>query len=261
VGVPEDDRQRRQRDRLHLRLRHRPHHRDRGHRPAPHDGRSRTTASWCRGDGAARRMDRARIRDRRGRRHDPDSRSSRCASRRSRTRSSGRHERGRDFSIIVVAEGAHARGRRGAAAPRAEGQADEFGPHPPGRHRGLARGAHRRARPGTRRATACSATSSGAGRPTAFDRVLGSRFGVSAVDLVARGGSAHGGHSRTADRGRAARRERSVRSNRWGRSSTTWPESSSARRVVRVADQRFGRIGRPGAPGALKRKVGSTSSP
>ena len=42
----EDDRQRPRRHRLHLRLRHRGQHRDRGHRPAAHHRRVATTGCW-----------------------------------------------------------------------------------------------------------------------------------------------------------------------------------------------------------------------
>ena len=44
IGRAEDDRQRRARHRLHVRLRHRRADRERRDRPAAHDGRSRTTA-------------------------------------------------------------------------------------------------------------------------------------------------------------------------------------------------------------------------
>ena len=71
VGVPEDDRQRPLRDRLHVRLRHRGADRDRRDRPAAHDGREPRPRDGRRGDGSARGVDRAPLGARRRRRHDP----------------------------------------------------------------------------------------------------------------------------------------------------------------------------------------------
>ena len=51
-GRAQDDRQRPVGHRLHLRLRHRGQHRDRGHRPAPHDRRVPPPGPRGRGDGA-----------------------------------------------------------------------------------------------------------------------------------------------------------------------------------------------------------------
>ena len=55
----EDDRQRPQRHRLHVRLRHRGQHRDGGDRPAAHHGRVAPPRADRRGHGPARRLDRA----------------------------------------------------------------------------------------------------------------------------------------------------------------------------------------------------------
>ena len=94
----EDDRQRPVRHRLHVRLRHRGQHRDRGHRPAAHHRRVPPPGARGRGDGPARRLDRAALRHRRRRQHRADpraavrhrarsARSSRPASRASTPRS------------------------------------------------------------------------------------------------------------------------------------------------------------------------------
>ena len=73
VGRAQDDRQRPQRHRLHLRLRHRGQHRDGGDRPAAHHGRVAPPRAGRRGDGPARRLDRPARghRRRRQRRADP----------------------------------------------------------------------------------------------------------------------------------------------------------------------------------------------
>ena len=55
----QDHRQRPGRDRLHLRLRHRGQHRDGGDRPAAHHRRVAPPGAGRRGDGPARRLDRA----------------------------------------------------------------------------------------------------------------------------------------------------------------------------------------------------------
>ena len=55
----QDDRQRPQRHRLHVRLRHRGQHRDGGDRPAAHDGRVPPPRADRGGHGPARRLDRA----------------------------------------------------------------------------------------------------------------------------------------------------------------------------------------------------------
>ena len=59
---PQDDRQRPDGDRLHLRLRHRHQHRDRGRRPPPHDHREPPAHHGRRDDGPPRRLDRLLLR-------------------------------------------------------------------------------------------------------------------------------------------------------------------------------------------------------
>jgi phosphofructokinase-like protein len=92
-----------------------------------------------------------------------------------------RAERGRTFSILVVAEGAHIEGLGAARAARP----DEFG------HERLGGIAHQLAeqveeRTGFEtRVTVLGHVQRG-GTPTAYDRVLATRYGVFAVDLVHR---------------------------------------------------------------------------
>ena len=87
--------------------------------------------------------------------------------------------------ILVVSEGAvPRRGRRHDAGLGREGR---LRPRPPRRHRRPARRARSRRAPARRRARSCSATSSAAARPTAFDRWLATRFGLQAIDAVAEG--------------------------------------------------------------------------
>ena len=68
---PEDDRQRPRGDRLHVRVRHGGLGRDRGDRPAPHDGRVAQPGDGRRGDGPAHGLDRRDERHRRRCRRDP----------------------------------------------------------------------------------------------------------------------------------------------------------------------------------------------
>jgi len=98
-----------------------------------------------------------------------------------------RHERGKSFSIIVVAEGA--RLTDGAAEPKKpeDAKRDAFGHVRLG---GIGAWLAERIEDETgfeTRYTILGHIQRG-GTPTAFDRVLGSRFGVAAVDLVARKG-------------------------------------------------------------------------
>ena len=105
VGVPEDDRQRPVRHRLHLRLRHRGQHRDGGDRPAAHDGRVAPPRAGRRGDGPARRLDRAARghRRRRQRRADPRAALRHREGLRATSRSGSRSHYA---PIVVVSEGA-----------------------------------------------------------------------------------------------------------------------------------------------------------
>ena len=71
---PEDDRQRSLRHRLHVRLRHRRVHRDRGDRPSAYDRGVAQPRHGRRGDGPPDRLDRGDERHRRRRRRDPRAR-------------------------------------------------------------------------------------------------------------------------------------------------------------------------------------------
>jgi ATP-dependent phosphofructokinase / diphosphate-dependent phosphofructokinase len=91
-----------------------------------------------------------------------------------------RHDAGRTFSIIVVAEGAVPQGSGG---PRAERDVDEFG-H--ARLGGIAVELEREIEDRTgfeSRMTILGHVQRG-GTPTAYDRVLATRFGVAAIDAV-----------------------------------------------------------------------------
>jgi phosphofructokinase-like protein len=92
-----------------------------------------------------------------------------------------RRRRGRTFSIVVVAEGAYAEGE---AAPEHVG---EGGPSGIGYR--VAAEIGRRLNVETR-VTVLGHVQRG-GSPTAFDRILGSRFGIKAVDLVLAGTFGH----------------------------------------------------------------------
>ena len=86
--------------------------------------------------------------------------------------------------IVVVAEGAQpVEGQMIAAEPGA----GRVRPRPARRHRPVARRAARGEAPARRRAPSSSGTSSAAVRPTAFDRVLATRFGLNAIDAVHEG--------------------------------------------------------------------------
>ncbi len=100
----EDHRQRPVRHRLHLRLRHGGQHRDRGHRPAAHDGRVAPPGARRRGDGPPRRLDRAALRHRRRREHRADPRAA--------VRHRGGLPAGRDALRVATT-------RRSSSSPRA----------------------------------------------------------------------------------------------------------------------------------------------
>ncbi|MGE5178473.1 MAG: 6-phosphofructokinase [Bacteroidota bacterium] len=98
-----------------------------------------------------------------------------------------RHERGKSFSIIVVAEGAHLADEGGQSLHLQSEKLDAFGHVRLG---GIGATLAERLEEQTgfeTRYTILGHIQRG-GSPTAFDRVLGSRFGVAAVDLVARNG-------------------------------------------------------------------------
>jgi phosphofructokinase-like protein len=94
-----------------------------------------------------------------------------------------RHEKGRRFSIVVVSEGAHP---ADAAEASSTGQVDAFG-H--ARLGGVAVMLEREIEERTgfeTRMTILGHVQRG-GTPNAYDRVLGTRFGVAAVDAITRG--------------------------------------------------------------------------
>ncbi|MBI1953182.1 MAG: 6-phosphofructokinase [Candidatus Omnitrophica bacterium] len=93
-----------------------------------------------------------------------------------------RHERGKTFSIVVVAEGAKIQGD----TVTQEGKLDEFG------HVRLGGVGHHlgeliEAKTGFETRVTVLGHIQRGGSPTAFDRILGTRFGVRAVELVLRG--------------------------------------------------------------------------
>ncbi len=95
-----------------------------------------------------------------------------------------RHDRGKDFSIIVVAEGVKLAGHAGEAARAAQNhRLDEFGRAPTGGvGQALAKEIEKRTGYETR-VTVLGHIQRG-GSPTAFDRVLGARLGMAAADLA-----------------------------------------------------------------------------
>ncbi len=106
-----------------------------------------------------------------------------------------RHARGKDFSIVVVAEGAQL--KADANVVTAE-QLDEFG-HVRLGGIGHLLGALIEKRTGYETRVTVLGHLQRGGSPTAFDRVLGTRFGVKAVELVLAGQfgqmvSLHGSH-------------------------------------------------------------------
>jgi phosphofructokinase-like protein len=95
-----------------------------------------------------------------------------------------RHQRGRYFSIVVVAEGALP--REGTMETVGEGQTDEFG-HVRLGGIGYRLEAEIEKRTGFEsRATVLGHVQRG-GTPTAFDRVLATRLGIAAIDAATRG--------------------------------------------------------------------------
>jgi 6-phosphofructokinase 1 len=95
-----------------------------------------------------------------------------------------RHGRGRYFSIVVVAEGALP--KEGTMATLGEGETDDFGHVRLG---GIGQRLEREIEERTgfeTRATVLGHVQRG-GTPTAFDRVLATRFGIAAIDAAMRG--------------------------------------------------------------------------
>jgi ATP-dependent phosphofructokinase / diphosphate-dependent phosphofructokinase len=95
-----------------------------------------------------------------------------------------RHERGRSFSIVVVAEGATP--REGTLQTRAEAPTDAFGHARLGGIGVTLEGEIERRTGYETRVTILGHVQRG-GTPMAFDRVLATRFGVAALDAVAAG--------------------------------------------------------------------------
>ena len=95
-----------------------------------------------------------------------------------------RHQRGRYFSIVVVAEGALP--KEGTMATVGDGEKDEFGHERLG---GIGQRLEREIEQRTgfeSRATVLGHIQRG-GTPTAFDRVLATRFGIAAIDAASQG--------------------------------------------------------------------------
>jgi 6-phosphofructokinase 1 len=97
-----------------------------------------------------------------------------------------RHERGRTFSIVVVSEGAVP--REGGDAWSSHENKDAFG-HARLGGIGLALEKEIEARTGFETRTTILGHTQRGGTPTAYDRVLASRFGVKAIDAIAAGES------------------------------------------------------------------------
>jgi 6-phosphofructokinase 1 len=99
-----------------------------------------------------------------------------------------RHERGKDFSIVVVAEGVQLLSDEGEDHEYviSEGGLDEFGHVKLGGIGQLIAHTLEKATGYETRVTVLGHLQRG-GTPTAFDRVLGTRFGIAAIDLVAEG--------------------------------------------------------------------------
>ena len=234
-GCPQDHRQRPVGDRGDLRLRHRRPDRHRGHRPAPDDGRVPSPGHRVRGDGPPRRMDRHPRRDRRGRGRDPGARgplrpragvrapadSGTAAASSRRSWSSPRAPFPVDGPDADV----------GSAGPRQPvGSTSSATPGSAGSARGWPSEIERRT--GFEARVTILGHIQRGGTPTAFDRVLATRFGVAAVAAV------HDGALR--DDGRPpGRRDRAGphrrRRGRRPRPSTSallarWPASSWASR-------------------------------
>ena len=98
-----------------------------------------------------------------------------------------RHERGKMFSIVVVAEGAELKPGHGSPPPTpAAGPQDEFG-HVRLGGMGQMVGDLIERKTGIETRVSVLGYVQRGGSPTAFDRVLGARFGVKAVELVLAG--------------------------------------------------------------------------
>ena len=205
----QDDRQRHRRHRRHVRLPHRRADRHRRHRPPAHHRREPRPGDGRRGDGPPQRLDRHLRRHRRRAPRVVADPGDPVRHRRGLSpTSTGATSSGRYASIVVVAEGAaadprHARRRRAGVRP--------VRPRAPRRHRRRHRPRASTSAPASRPASCMLGHVQRGGTPTAFDRVLSTRFGVAAIDAVhAQGVGADGG---------AARRPRSCRRR------SSWPSA------------------------------------
>ncbi len=121
-----------------------------------------------------------------------------------------RHERGRSFSIVVVAEGATP--REGTLQTRTDTPTDAFG-HARLGGIGVTLEQEIERRTGFESRVTILGHVQRGGTPVAFDRVLATRFGVAAMDAVdgralrLHGRVARGGHRRGGARAGAARAE------------------------------------------------------
>ena len=175
----QDDRQRPGRHRLHVRVRHRGEHRDGGDRPAAHHRREPSPGADRRGDGQARGLDRAARRA--GRRGERDPHPREAVQHRTR-------------SADTWSTGSRPGTRRSWWSPRAparpsndlalsDERLDAFG-HVRLGGIGQQLAAEIEKRTGKEaRCTVLGHIQRG-GTPTAFDRVLASRFGINAIDAV-----------------------------------------------------------------------------
>ena len=186
----EDDRQRPVGHRAHLRLRHRGADLRRRHRPAAHHRREPRPGDGGGGDGSARRPHRGVGGDRR-RRHDH-------ADPRAALRRRGRVRGDPPSPHEGQAAGVDRRDLRGRHAQGGHDGAPVRGASTPSgtcASAASARGWPSRSRPAPgyeTRVTTLGHVQRG-GTPTAFDRVLASRFGVAAIDAVHDGGVGHDG--------------------------------------------------------------------
>ena len=94
-----------------------------------------------------------------------------------------RHKRGKSFSIIVVSEGVQLNGSHGAIPNHDKNQVDEFGHRRFGGIGEFIAGTIEKETGYETRISVLGHIQRG-GSPTAFDRILGTRFGVKAVELV-----------------------------------------------------------------------------
>ena len=193
----EDDRQRRALHRLHVRLRHRRADRNRRDRPPPHDRPVARPRDGGRGDGPQHRLDRRLQRHRGRRRRDRDPRAG--ADRRGDLRRDQRAPRARQELLDRRRRG----GRRARVRVRREAPDPGFARRRTSTATRGSAGSGRRsgkeieARTGFEtRVTTLGHVQRG-GTPTATDRVLATRYGIKAAELVRAG--------RVRPHGRAAR--------------------------------------------------------